>query len=65
MGLPDDGDVLELTVNRGHDDRYDLGTGYNHMAVAVDDIDVALADLSRSASAREAPYDPGGRASCR
>jgi lactoylglutathione lyase len=30
LGLPGDGDVLELTVNRGQDEPYDLGTGYNH-----------------------------------
>ena len=31
LGLPGDGDVLELTVNRGQQEPYDLGTGYNHM----------------------------------
>src|SRR3954454_20320235 len=45
FGLPGDGDVLELTVNRGREDPYDLGTGYNHIALAVDDIHAALADL--------------------
>ena len=62
MGLPDDGDVLELTVNRGHEEPYDLGTGYNHMAVAVDDIHVALADLEPlGVQPEKAPYNPGGR----
>jgi lactoylglutathione lyase len=28
MGLPGDGDVLELTVNPGHEEPFDLGTGY-------------------------------------
>ena len=28
----------------GQDEPYDLGTGYNHMALTVDDIDAALAD---------------------
>ena len=45
MGLPGGGDVLELTVNRGHDEPYDLGTGYNHMALTVDDIEAVLRDL--------------------
>jgi len=36
MGLPGDGDVLELTVNVGQEEPYDLGTGYNHMAISVD-----------------------------
>ena len=62
MGLPDDGDVLELTVNRGHDEPYDLGTGYNHMAVAVEDIHAALADLEPlGVQPEKAPYNPGGR----
>ena len=42
MGLPGDGDTLELTVNRGHDEPYDLGTGYNHLAITVEDINAAL-----------------------
>lgn len=62
MGLPGDGDVLELTVNRGHEDPYDLGTGYNHMALTVDDIDAALRDLEPLGVAPEKPpYRPGGR----
>jgi lactoylglutathione lyase len=36
--------VLELTYN--HDGRsYDLGTGYGHIAVGVDDLDQTLARL--------------------
>ncbi len=31
MGLPGDGDRLELTYNHGVDS-YELGTGYNHIA---------------------------------
>ena len=44
MGLPGDGDRLELTYNFGVDS-YDAGTGYGHIAVTVDDIDQALARL--------------------
>ena len=62
MGLPGDGDVLELTVNRGQDEPYDLGTGYNHMAVAVDDIEAALAELAPlGVQPEKPPYRPGGR----
>ena len=39
MGLPGDGDRLELTVNVGREEPYDLGDGYNHFAVTVEDID--------------------------
>ncbi len=62
MGLPGDGDVLELTVNRGHDQPYDLGTGYNHMALTVDDIQDALARLKPlGVEPEKPPYHPGGR----
>src|ERR1043165_8613744 len=45
MGLPGDGDRLELTHNFGVDS-YELGTGYNHIAVTVDDLDDTLAKLA-------------------
>ncbi|KQI68272.1 lactoylglutathione lyase [Loktanella sp. 3ANDIMAR09] len=30
---------LELTINKGRTDSYDLGDGYGHLAVSVDDLD--------------------------
>jgi lactoylglutathione lyase len=45
-GIGDQESVLELTFN--HDGRtYDLGTGYGHIAVSVDDLAVALTELQR------------------
>ena len=44
MGLPGDGDRLELTYNFGVDS-YELGTGYNHIAITVDDMDATLERL--------------------
>ena len=44
MGLPGDDDRLELTYNFGVDS-YELGTGYGHIAVSVDDIDETLGRL--------------------
>jgi lactoylglutathione lyase len=45
FSIGDDDNVLELTFN--HDGRtYDLGTGYGHIALSVDDLDGALADLA-------------------
>src|SRR5207244_10790110 len=44
MGLPGDGDRLELTYNFGVDS-YELGTGYGHMAVTVVDLDGTLGQL--------------------
>lgn len=62
LGLPGDGDVLELTVNRGQTEPYELGTGYNHLAITVDDIDQALADLRAiGVEPEKPPYHPGGR----
>jgi lactoylglutathione lyase len=45
MGLPGDGARLELTYNFGVDS-YEMGTGYNHIAVTVDDMDGALERLA-------------------
>ena len=45
MGLPGDGDRLELTYNFGVDS-YELGTGYGHVALTVDDIEATLARLA-------------------
>lgn len=36
---PETGFELELTVNHGRDAPYDLGDGYGHLAVSVDDLD--------------------------
>ena len=44
MGLPGDDDRLELTYNFGVES-YDIGTGYGHIAVSVDDIDATLERL--------------------
>ena len=45
FSIGDQENVLELTYN--HDGRtYELGTGYGHVAVGVDDLDSTLAALS-------------------
>jgi len=54
MGLPGDGARLELTYNPGVE-RYDLGTGYNHIAVTADDLDGALAQLAGQGIEPEKP----------
>jgi lactoylglutathione lyase len=66
LGLSGDGDTLELTVNVGRSEPYDLGDGYNHMALVVDDLDALLGDLQTHDIAPEkAPYAPGGRSEYR
>ena len=62
MGLPDDGDRLELTVNVGREERYALGDGYNHFAVTVESIEAALARVAElGVEPEKPPYHPGGR----
>ncbi|MEA2292467.1 MAG: lactoylglutathione lyase [Solirubrobacteraceae bacterium] len=62
LGLPGGGDTLELTVNVGRDAPYDLGDGYNHVAVTVEDIDATLAAFGELGVEPEKPaYRPGGR----
>ncbi|MDQ3850036.1 MAG: VOC family protein [Actinomycetota bacterium] len=54
LGLPGDGDRLELTKNPGVGS-YDLGTGYNHVAVTIDDMDATLERLAREGIEPERP----------
>jgi lactoylglutathione lyase len=54
MGLPDDGARLELTYNHGVDS-YELGTGYNHIAITTSDLDATLADLAEQGIEPEKP----------
>lgn len=43
---------LELTVNKGTSEPYDLGNGYGHLAVSVEDVDALHAKLT------DAGYEP-------
>lgn len=54
MGLPGDGPRLELTYNHGVSE-YELGTGYNHIAVTVDDLDEVLPRLAEQGIEPEKP----------
>jgi lactoylglutathione lyase len=54
MGLPGDGDRLELTHNFGVAS-YELGTGYGHIALTVDDLDGTLAHLAEQGIEPERP----------
>ena len=62
LGLPGDGDTLELTVNEGRDAPYDLGEGYGHVALTVDDLDALLARMAQlGVEPEKPPYRPGDR----
>jgi lactoylglutathione lyase len=59
LGLPGDGDALELTVNEGRDEPYEIGTGYGHVAIEVEDLDAVLGRLAEQGIAPERPpYSP-------
>jgi lactoylglutathione lyase len=61
LGLPGGGDVLELTVNVGREEPYDLGDGYNHMALVVSDLDALLELLAKhGVEPEKPPYGVGG-----
>ena len=55
MGLPGDGDRLELTWNKDQDGPYDVGTGYGHIALTVDDLDTTLGQLASDGIEPERP----------
>jgi lactoylglutathione lyase len=54
FGVRGQDEELELTFN--HDGRtYDLGTGYGHIAIGVDDLDATLAQLAAQGIKPERP----------
>jgi lactoylglutathione lyase len=54
FSIGDADDVLELTFN--HDGRtYELGTGYGHIAIGVDDMAATLARLAEQGIEPERP----------
>lgn len=46
LSSPESTFELELTVNKGRTEPYDLGDGYGHLAVSVPDLDAEHARLS-------------------
>ena len=53
---------LELTVNKGRTEAYNLGDGYGHLAFSVDDLDAEHARLTAAGLAPRKLVDfaPGG-----
>lgn len=54
MSNPENDFEVEFTVNKGRTEAYDLGTGYGHLAVVVDDLE---AEHARIKGAGFAPKD--------
>jgi lactoylglutathione lyase len=57
MNLPEDGDNprLELTYNVGRTDPYEIGTGYGHIAITTDDLELTLSELGEQGIEPEKP----------
>ena len=55
LGPPGDGARLELTQNHGRGEPYEIGTGYGHIAVMVDDLDRVLEGLAAQGVEPEKP----------
>ncbi|WP_187429372.1 Lactoylglutathione lyase [Roseobacter fucihabitans] len=53
---------LELTINKGRTEAYDLGDGYGHLAFCVEDVDAEHARLSEAGFTPRKLVDfaPGG-----
>jgi lactoylglutathione lyase len=67
LGLPRDGNRLELTLNDGRTEPYDVGTGYGHIALAIPDLDEELSRLADFGIQPERPpyqSGPGGSLIC-
>jgi lactoylglutathione lyase len=45
MSNPESRFELEMTVNKGRADAYDLGNGYGHLAFSVDDLEATRAKI--------------------
>ena len=67
LALPGDGERLELTLNDGRTEPYEMGEAYGHIALSVDDMDRELEQLADQGIAPEKPpYQsrPGGSKIC-
>ena len=55
LALPGDDPRLELTCNIGREEPYEIGTGYGHIALSIDDLDEALERLAGEGVEPEKP----------
>jgi len=67
LALPGDGERLELTLNDGRTEPYEIGDAYGHIALSVDDMQAELEALAAKGIAPEKPpyaSRPGGSTIC-
>jgi lactoylglutathione lyase len=63
LNLPGDGEVVTLElVYDPSVDSIDIGNGFSHIAVQVDDLDAQLVDLTAKGIDVDGPHHPGGDA---
>lgn len=62
LSNPESGFELELTVNKGRTEPYDLGDGYGHLALSVANLDAEHARLTTAGLAprKQVAFAPGG-----
>ena len=62
MALPTANFEIELTVNKERDTPYDIGDGYGHLAIVVDDLEAARAKTENAGATPKDIVDfcPGG-----
>ena len=62
LSNPETGFEVELTVNKGRTEPYNLGDGYGHLAVSVDDVNAEHARLTDAGLSPRKLVDfaPGG-----
>lgn len=67
LGLPGDDNELELTLNDGRTEPYEMGEAYGHIAITTGDLDAELARLEALGILPEKPpyaAYPGGSRIC-
>lgn len=67
LGLPGDDNEIELTLNDGRTEPYEMGEAYGHVAITTSDLDAELARLAElGIQPEKPPYSayPGGSRIC-
>jgi lactoylglutathione lyase len=60
LAFPGEATVTLELVHRPSQGKVDIGTGFSHLVVQVDDLDASCEELSRAGPQPESPQLPGG-----